>query len=376
MKKLIVFILSTLMIFTCGCYKTPEETEGQKKEVISLSFDNNISSGIADTYMNAFAIGDIKGMQSLGTTDFQKGFEEKLNNNVKVLGIRQEQGNQNGLSALYEYTVIKAMETEPRAYLQSYYLKVKKENDTYKVESAKAIPQYEVFREGNQLKIRKEDDVEIGNIMLMKNLPDVAYSKSDSADIVMQKVPNNDYGPVGISFTGQKVAITTTDGKTSYIGVVEVDESTQTAAQSSNSNQGSSGGSGSSGGNAGGSNDKNQGEQVYFDKLVGKKISTIDIYNNVTIRDIVFSKDDAYIAVNYDNESSVSRFKFYKVSGEILNLNLDNTFSPNKYNLIYRDYKDNEVYFDVTGVTVASDVVESLLGSYKISTKDFKINKL
>ncbi|MFR1782771.1 MAG: hypothetical protein ACLSXI_01420 [Sarcina ventriculi] len=370
MKNLVIGILSVLMLFTCGC-TSQKEIEEQKQEVINLSFDNNISSSIADTYMNAFSIGDVTGMKSLGTETFQKGFDGELNKNIKVLGIRQEEANQNGLSALYEYTVIKALETEPRAYLQTYYLKVKKENNSYKVESATAIPQYEIFREGKELKIRKDNNVEIGNLMIMKNLPDVAYSKSDSGDVVMLSVPNKDYGPIGISYTGQKVAISTTDGERSYVGIIEVDESVNTATQSSNqSSQASNQGQNSQ------DNGQNQSEEIYFDELVGKSIDTIDVYSNVVLKNIVFSKDDAYVAVIYDNEDSVTKFKFYKVSGEIVGLNLDSIFAQNKYNLIYKDYKDNEVYFDVTGVRNADGIVESLLGSYKVSTKDFKVSKL
>lgn len=376
MKKFIIGMLSFLMIFTCGCYRSEQETAEQREEIINLSFDNNIASSIADTYMNAFAIGDVKGMKSLGSQEFQKGFDGEINTNVEVLGIRQENSNQNGLSALYEYTIIKAMKNEPRAYLQSYYLTIGKENDTYKVESTKAVSQYEVFRERDQLKIRKEDEVEIANIMLMKNLPDAVYSQSDSGDVVMLKVPNKEYGPVGISFTGQNVALSTTDGLSTYVGIVEIDESTQTATQSSSGQSGSQGQSQGSGSSSGASQDKNQGEPIYFDKLVGKSISTIDIYSNISLKNIVFSKDDSYIAVNYENENSVTRFKFYKVTGDIVALDLDSTFSPNKYNLIYKDYKDDEVYFDVTGVKNAEGIVEKLLGSYKISTKDFKINKL
>lgn len=374
MKRLITYILSFSIFFLCGCYKADGLTERQKQEVAKLSFDNNISSNIVDTYMQAFENGDIEGMKSLGTDNFQKNFDDKLNKDVKVLGIRQESLSQNGLSALYEYTIIKAMENEPRTYLQNYYVKVSKEDDAYKVESAKAVPQFEVFREGSQLKIRKEDEVEIGNVMLMKNLPNVAYTKNDSGDTVMLKVPNDKYGPIGISYTGQKVAISTIDNEKSYVGVIEIDEAAQTVAEGGLS-QGSSNEDGES--RSGEEDkDKNQGERVYFDKLVGKNIKTIDIYNNVTLKTIVFSKDDAYVVVTYSDENDVTKFKFYRVNGEAVQLNLDSVFAPNKYNLIYKDYKDNEVYFDVTKVNNTGEIEENLLGSYKVSTKDFKINKL
>lgn len=374
MKRLMTYILSFSIFFLCGCYKADGLTERQKQEVAKLSFDNNISSNVVDTYMQAFESGDIEGMKSLGTDNFQKNFDDKLNKDVKVLGIRQESLSQNGLSALYEYTIIKAMENEPRTYLQNYYVKVSKEDDAYKVESAKAVPQFEVFREGSQLKIRKEDEVEIGNVMLMKNLPNVAYTKNDSGDTVMLKVPNGKYGPIGISYTGQKVAISTIDNEKSYVGVIEIDEAAQTVAEGGLS-QGSSNEDGES--RSGEEDkDKNQGERVYFDKLVGKNIKTIDIYNNVTLKTIVFSKDDAYVVVNYSDENNVTKFKFYRVNGEAVQLNLDSVFVPNKYNLIYKDYKDNEVYFDVTEVNNTGEIEENLLGSYKVSTKDFKINKL
>ena len=367
MKKAVLCVLSALMIFTGGCTNKSEHPEIIQKEMQSLAFDNVIAIGIASNFMQALSIGDVEGMRSVSTPELSDGLHVNLDDSIKVTGVRMEESTQKGIKGLYKYTVAKSKEGSTLSSLETYYLNVSKEDGEYRVSSCKSVPQYEVFKEGTQLKMRKDDNVEINNVIKMRNVPNAAYSKSNKGDIDKLLVPTNDYGVVGISFTGQKVAATTVDANSvkSYICLIDVDDAKATIGQ--NTGQG---------GESNGEEASTKEEQDDKDKLIGKKITTLDIYKDAKVANFMFSKDDAYVAVNYDTVNGVRRFKFYQSRGDLVDLKLEETFNEDEYNLVYKDCKDNYVYFEVTGVKRATEVVQNLIGSYKISTKDFKLTKL
>lgn len=360
MKKALICVLSALMIFTTGCANRSEHSGNIEQEIQSLSFDNIIAIGVATNFMQALSIGDVEGMRSIATKDLSEGLYVNLDDSIKVTGIRMEESTQKGIKGLYKYTVAKAREGSTLSYLETYYLNVSKDDGEYRVSSCKSVPQYEVFKEGTQLKMRKEDNVEINNVIKMKNIPTAAYSKSNKGDVDKLLVPTNDYGVVGISFAGQKVAVTTVDGTKSYICLVAVDDAKATSGQPQGEGEEAS----------------TTEEKDDKDKLIGKKITTLDIYSDAKVANFMFSKDDAYVSVNYDTANGVRRFKFYESNGDFIDLKLEETFNKEDYNLLYKDCKDNYVYFEATGVKNATGVVQNLLGSYKISTKDFKLLKL
>lgn len=365
MKKALLCAISVLMIFTGGCATKSNHSEVVQQEMQSLAFDNVIAVGISTNFMQALSIGDVEGMRSISTKDLSEGLYVNLDDSIKVTGVRMEESTQKGIKGLYKYTVSKTKEGSTLAYLETYYLNVSKEDGEYKVSSCKSVPQYEIFKEGTQLKMRKEDSVEINNVIKMRNIPTAAYSKINEGDVDKILVPTNDYGVVGISFTGQKVAATTIDGVKSYICLIDVDDAKATIGQSTGQ-----------GGEGSGEEASTQGEKEDKDKLIGKKITTLDLYTDAKVANFMFSKDDAYVAVNYNTVNGVRRFKFYQSKGDIVDLKLEETFNDDDYNLVYKDCKDNYVYFSVTGVKNATGVVQNLLGSYKISTKDFKLIKL
>lgn len=360
MRRAVLCVLLALMILNGGCTTQSEHSESIQQGIQTLAFDNVIAIGIASNFMQALSIGDVEGMRSISTSDLKEGLFVNLDDSIKVTGVRMEESTQKGVKGLYKYTVAKTKEGSTLSYLETYYLNVSKEEGEYRVSSCKSIPQYEVFKEGTQLKMRKEDNVEINNVIKMRNIPSAAYSKSNKGDIDKLVVPTKDYGVAGISFAGQKVAVTTIDGVKSYICVIDVDDAQATSGEPQGEGEEAS----------------TKEEKDDKDKLIGKKVTTLDIYKDAQVANFMFSKDDAYVAVNYDTTNGVRRFKFYESKGNLVDLNLEETFNEEDYNLIYKDCKNNYVYFQVTGVKNAKEVVQSLIGSYKISTKDFKLTKL
>lgn len=111
------------------------------------------------------------------------------------------------------------------------------------------------------------------------------------------------------------------------------------------------------------------------DKTLGKKITSLDVLNGCKISSLNFSDDDGYVVVNYVKGNG-TRFKVYQSGGSIVSLELDDIFAEEEYNLIYERIQDNNIIMNVTPIIKSNNTESGLIGRYKISLKDFKLEKL
>lgn len=359
-KKWFCAFLGLFMFLSIGCRTnlgSSENAEDFKKSVKSIYFNNEFAMSIADKYMEAFKEQDLNTIKALSAREIDKNIIIEPSGEIKVTGIKEEGVSQMGGKAMFKYDVTRAKEGEPKAYLEEYYLEIDKTpEEEYKVSMFKAVPKYNIFKEKEKLKIRKDDDVEINTLIELKNIPDRAYPKVNVIDIAKVDVPKDEFSAVGLSFTGEKVAISTYSGNNSYIGVVEIEDAEGTAAEEGKDE-----------------GDKKEGDDK--SKTVGKKIVTLDVLQGARITNLNFSDDDGYVVVNYKKDNS-RRFKVYQSNGDIVALELDDIFSETAYNLVYKKIQDNNIILDVTPVDGSSEADNTLTGKYKISLKDFKLQKL
>ena len=110
-------------------------------------------------------------------------------------------------------------------------------------------------------------------------------------------------------------------------------------------------------------------------KTLGKKITSLDVLNGCKISSLNFSDDDGYVVVNYVKGNG-TRFKVYQSGGSIVSLELDDIFAEEEYNLIYERIQDNNIIMNVTPIIKSNNTESGLIGRYKISLKDFKLEKL
>ncbi|MPQ43453.1 hypothetical protein [Clostridium tarantellae] len=354
-KKILAIILSSLFIFTMACSKNHEKKAYEEAE--KILYDNKTSVEVANNYMLALASNDLEGMKYLSNKDLAESLNiKKQDDFMNIVGFRVEESGQRGDSGLYKYTVCKSKEKSPNATLEEYSLVVNKVDNEYKVEKVIASPKYSAFYKDKNIKIRFEDEVKINTLINLDSILDTAYSKQNKGDISQVSVPKAEFGVLSFNFSGEKVALSTKDDKNSYVGIIEIDDSQKTMNVEEQENL----------------QEKSSDDK---DKIVGKKLTTLDIYDNCEIKKIQFTKDDSHVAVTY-NINGVDRFKFYKTSGDIIPLTLEDTFTEDTYSLIFKSYQDDEILFNVEGVKESNKVRQDLLGSYKISLKDFKLTKI
>lgn len=358
-KKLICILLGFITFLSVGCKNSDSEYKSEeefKKSVESIYFNNEHAMNVAKKYMEALKNSDLNIIRGLSTENVEENIIIPPSGEVVVTGIKEEGVSQMGGKAMFKYDVTRAKEGEPKAYLEEYYLEVDKTpNEEYKVSMLKAVPKYNIFKDKEKLKIRKSDDVEINTLIELDNIPDRAYPKVNVIDIAKIDVPKDEFSAIGLSFTGEKVAISTYSGNKSYIGVVDVEDSESTVSKEGE--------------------DEGKEKEEDKDKTVGKKIVTLDILEGAAIKSLNFSDDDGYVVVNYDKEGA-RRFKVYQSSGDIVALELDDIFSEKDYNLIYEKIQDNSIMMEITAVKGKDKTDATLTGKYKISLKDFKLQKL
>ncbi|MDZ5254747.1 hypothetical protein [Clostridium sp. LIBA-8841] len=358
-RKIIATLIMGLMFFSVGCNKvntTIKESEDLRKSVESIYFDNQIAKSIAEKYMEALKSKDLNTIKSLSNKEIDKKIIIEPSKEPEITGIQQIGLSQLGNKAMFKFKVTRAKRGEPIAELEEYYLEVQKnQEEEYKVSKLKATQLYNVFEEKEKLKLRKDDEVEVNTLIDIKSIPDKAYPKVNVIDITKVDVPKDAFSAVEIAFSGDKVAISTYKGEDSYIGVIDVDDAKKTAA--------------SEGEDEGKKEDKDKG------KPLGKNLTTLDILSGCKISSLNFSDDDGYVVANYVKGNS-TRFKVYQSRGDIVALELDDIFAENEYNLIYEKIKDNNIIMNVTPTNNSGEARNELTGRYKISLKDFKLQKL
>lgn len=366
-KKIIAsFIIGSLFLFTgCNSIKNKVNNDKDLKESAkSIYFNNKIANSVAEDYMEALKNEDLDKIKNLSYKDIEKNIAISPSKDLEITGIKKAGVDQLGNRTIFKFYVTKTKKGEPKASLEQYYLEVKKTEDgEYKISELKSSDLYDIFLDKNKdkLKIRKDDEVEINTLIDLKSVPDKIYPKANVIDIAKVDVPKDSFSALEISFSGEKVAISTYKDGDSYIGVLDVDD-----AKEASSKEGESEG----GKDEGGKDDKKDD-----DKTLGKKITSLDILTGCKISSLNFSDDDGYVVANYI-KGDITRFKVYKNDGSIVSLRLDDIFAEDEYNLIYEKIKDNNIIMHVTPKVNSGNNGSDLIGRYKISLKDFKLEKL
>lgn len=359
-KKIMASLIIGSLFFFIGCNRisnTVNDNKELKESVESIYFNNKIAISIAEEYMEALKSNDLEKIKRLSDKEVDKNIIISPSKELEITGIKQVGSAQLGNKTMFKFYVTRTKEGEPKADLEQYYLEVRKtEEGEYKVSELKSTELYSVFLDKDKLKIRKDDDVEINTLIDLKSIPDKIYPKVNVIDVAKVDVPKEAFSAVEISFSGDKVAISTYKGEDSYIGVVDVEDAQETAAKE-------------------GEDEGGKEDEKNDDKTLGKKITSLDVLNGCKISSLNFSDDDGYVVVNYVKGNG-TRFKVYQSSGSIVSLELDDIFAEEEYNLIYERIQDNNIIMNVTPIIKSNNTESGLIGRYKISLKDFKLEKL
>ncbi|MBQ5696082.1 MAG: hypothetical protein IIV48_05445 [Clostridium sp.] len=356
-KKIISIVLVLTISTLIGCTKI-EKVENQKLDL----FDVFKGRDVAKNYLNSIKNGDIISANKLCE-------EELISSNVNISeGVSDISGFQldktiaSSEFAYFIFNVIRDSNIEPKSDLESYTIKVNRKDDSYTIGEVKSKPQRELYVRNNALRIIGEQGGKSSLVISLNNIPKDTYLRENKIMLYKEKVPNNNFGKAILGFTGKRIAISTIDNKNTFICIAYIDDT----LMKSGTDQVSQGESSKN-------NSINELQEV-LEKPVTSKVVSVDLLNESTVEDFIFSKDDNNIAINYKDKLGIERLNIYKTDdGSEIETKFDDIFNKNIYNIKAQYFDDDKLFINVYKSDGNTD---DITGNYNFNTKSLELIKL
>ena len=182
-----------------------------------------------------------------------------------------------------------------------------------------------------------------------------------------EKAPSEAFGPVSLGYKGQKVAISTIGNNNTFLSIAYIEESKAA--------QGQGGGESATAGANQNSNISGDLEEL-VDKPIAKKVIPLDILDNAKIENLVFSREEGYLIVEYLNSNGLNRINVYKTAdGELVKLKFNEMFPENKYNITLKSFDKSEITVEVSAKEGRNDINIDVIGEYKANMEEEEVKK-
>lgn len=360
---LISLLLFTSMLFT-ACSETNINTDNIEIFGLKKAYD------LAEQYLELVKNNNIDEANKLCTEKLIENNKNILLGTSDIIAFAPDNVIESSRSAFIIFNVIRNSSSEPKCDLDNYAIKVIKEDGNYKIDEIKAINLKQVFVRNKSLRMISEDGGSSDLIISLNNIPKDAYLKENELMLYKEKVPADQFGPVSLGYRGKKVAISTISENRAFISVAYIEESKEA--------QGGANSQGESGSNTAqeSSNVENSLEDL-VDKPIAKKIVQLDMLNDVTIDNLVFTREERYVILEYFNSNNVKRIKVYNSSsGDLVDLRFDEVIPDDNYSIELLDFKMDEFRVSVTPKEGANNINEEISGEYNVDIESKVIKKI
>jgi len=350
-KKFFKGILCLILIFTlCGC-------ENFMGEVTVHLFDIKEAMDVGSGYMKNLALGNINEANSYcRNKDISKEEVAKMQLN-KINSYILDKFEEGANYAYLKYIVLRGNDETLRADLDGIVLKIMKEDDKYLIDDIKASNIKQVYKEKDTLRIRDEESGKSKLLLRMKDLPRQVYSKKEEVTLSKETVPESQFNKISIGFKGNRVAITLTDGKDTFIAVAMIKELEAAAGKAQGEEN----------------TDTNTGTNLdeILEKPIAEKIVGYDLLQGEMVETLLFSKDDGELIVQ-GKQGGVASVKIYKnPKGELIPLKLDKLFPKERYSVNILSVTGDGTFINVESLGEETEGV----GTYTVDVKEGKIVK-
>lgn len=331
MKK--YFSITLIFIITCylfiGCMK---QNDGVNNDDYTKDFDSQKAQEISNKYLDLLCEEKIDEASNLLNSELKNNSQGISLGDTKIAAYKTNKVVESSDYAAIAYDVIRVKTDIVRADRDKLIIKVGKEGEEYKVIDIKSSNKNQVYSKGNQLRFMGEEGGDSQLITKTSNLYIDMYPKTKGAMIEKTKIPHDKFGVASISYTGKRVAITTTNGTEHFIAVIDVDEGLVANAPAEDV------------GNAQESPLKETSE-----KSIAKKVIPLDVLQVDSINKLVFAADEEKLIVQYI-ENGKSRIKIYSAdSGDLIDVGIDDKFSSSEYFVDFVGLDKKLIKIKVTG---------------------------
>lgn len=354
-KRLIVLLfLIIILSLTVACSKN--KTEVQNLDL----FNPKIASNLAEEYLELVKNNNIEEANKLCTEKLLAKNKEISLGDSKIIAFAPDSVIESSRAAYVTFNVVRNSESEPKCDLDNYAIRVIKDNASYKIDEVKAMNKKQIFVRNNSLRMIGESGGDSNLIITLKNMPKDIYLKENNLMLYKDNIVSDSFGIVSLGYEGQRIAISTMGNDKTLLTIAYIEESKPAQAS-----------------NVSGETTEIEGSlEDVLDKPIAKKVITLDMLEKISLRNLVFTREEGYLIVEYTNDKSNSRINIYDTSnGDLIPLKFDSIFPVEKYSLTLKSFDKDECIIDVKGKSGESNVREELFGEYKINIKDATVKK-
>ncbi|EDS77158.1 putative lipoprotein [Clostridium botulinum C str. Eklund] len=356
-KKYTSYILIFITIFMfVGCNKNQYENV-KEKDV----FDMKTATKIVESYFNYTQADKYDEAGKLLEEKAKTDTKNLKPSELKIKGYRISEVTESGGEGDFKVDVIKSGLSKPETQLIEYRIKVAKKGMDYKITEVETSLFKEAFQKNNQIRFRRENNVETFLITDMDGIPKYGYAKNDSGKLQSELIPKNNFGICSLSYSGSMLGITT-KGDGTFVGILMIDDTIQT--QSANKDKEKDGQS----------SDNKDASNVIKEKPIGKSLLVCDLLKNTNVESIVFSQDDKLLLIQYNKDKNTCIKVFNTESGEPIPTNFEQEYPLSKVNVVFREFKKDKMIFSV----ISKDSKEKnnqYVREWELDLKSYKISK-
>lgn len=347
MKKILLVFLNFILIFyITGCSK---KAEGKT----SSGFEMKSAQIVVENYLKYSIKKDDNNARKLLGKELEKSL--KFDPNLDIWGYMFDEITQVGNSGMLKIKVLKGSSDKPYSLLEEYNIKVEKTDGDYKISEIVKKPEKEVFLEKNVLRIKDKDQAEAKLLLYKGSIPRYAASKDNKANSYDMKVSLSSFGPIAVSYTGEKAVFSTDYMGNCYFALAYIEDTKETAAAGQEEKK------------------PEEGKNENVEKPITKKLINLDYLLNSKLLRISFTPDEKFIIAEYKEKEGTSLRIYFSSSGELIPYKFEDDFSSDKYNVSFFFSDKKYIYFSVS---VINNEPDAKAGSYRLKMEDFKIERI
>ncbi|MDR5586458.1 MULTISPECIES: hypothetical protein [Clostridium] len=355
MKKIILIIMSMMMIFiSIGC-----SNQTSNNEKIDL-YDSKKAIETAQKYLMEIQNENFEEAKKFCTKDFASASKINDLGNSKIQVFKTNKSVDGGDKMSIIFDVLRGEDYSPNNNLDKYNIDVIKENDEYKINNLSASEESEVYERESELRLQTSGAGESKLILKLSDIPKQVYNKGDNP-LERVDIPSDKFSSCGLSYSSNKVAYSTTNGKDSFIGILYIKDDKSVTTIGSNQDD---------------TKNKSDNKSNAIEKVQTDKVMNFGILNDCQIERIVFSAAEDNLVVSYKNSNEGTGLKIFNVeSGKESSLDIKSKFPTDKYNVRVMFVNEEEITVRVTLLEGVSEKKEDLTGMYVININKSTIDK-
>lgn len=356
MKKFFSYICAFLIVCNmAGCK--------QNKKLQNINeFKINSAIKTVETYMNSYMSNDTLAMNRMYSKGLKKKAKSENTHYLKVSSYKVMNTREMGTTADIEVNVVSADEHSPYTSVDNYTFKIKKDKGKYVIDKIDDSLDKEVFQYKRNLMVKIKDEAKSNILINLRGIPEYSFSKKDELKVDKLKISKDTFSYLTLSNFGDMVIISTA-GPNPFVGICQIAdlEEQENGGQSGSQNQ----------------SDQSLEDESQPFKVAAKSLKPVDVYKDSQIVNMIFSKSDDMIAVQYSQNGTMNIQVYDTGASKILSKSIDKKFPKDKFDLKLVRFDDKYLIFESSAKDKYKDdaKVKKNVGKWEWNLKNYKITK-